>query len=227
MHQQPLVGKNAKRAFTLVEILTVIIIVSLLITAAVPGYENFMRNNQAFILANRLESSLRLAQAEAIKRGVPVTICPISSFNPTQPFNQSSEQYPCQSTTTWDAWKVFADPNFNATEDFSNGWPIIEYAGGDFPSGTITSNMSGPVTYDPMGFANVQPGVTRTGWTWSDTFSSGEWQWSYTFGSAYSGSYSDRLFTIVPNGCTGDNARLVDVAQNGTITISNVNCYGI
>lgn len=227
MHLRQRAGKLI-RAFSMVEIITVIVIIALLITAAIPGYENFVRNNQAFILASRLETSLRLAQGEAIRRGIPVTVCPItSSFNPTQPFNQSLEQYPCQNTTTWDAWKVFADPNFNATEDFSNGWPIIEYVGGDIPSGTITSNIAGPITYDPMGFANVHPGTTRAGWTWSDTYSSGEWQWGYTFNSAYTGTYSDRLFTIVPNGCTGDNARTVDLSQNGTLTVSNTNCYGI
>lgn len=227
MQLQPSAGK-IKRAFTVIEIMTVVIILSLIITAAIPGYENFVRNNQAFVLASRLESSLRLAQGEAIKLGIPVTICPIGSgFNPTTAFNQSTEQYPCQDITTWDAWKVFQDPNFDAVEDFTNGWPIIQYIGGDIPPGTITTNISGPITFDPMGFANLNPSVTRAGWTWTDAYTSGEWQWSYTFDSEYTGDYTNRLFTIVPNGCTGNNARLVDVSPNGVIIITNTDCYGI
>lgn len=226
MQLQPHVG-NLKRAFSIVEMMTVVIILSLLITAAIPGYENFVRNNQAFILASRLESSLRLAQGEAIKQGVPVTVCPISaSFNPTTDFNHSIEQWPCQSTNTWTAWKVFSDPNFNFIEDFSNGWPIIEYVGGDIPNGSITSNISGPITFDPMGFANINPAATRGGWTWASSFSSGEWNWSYNYTSAYAGTYY-RVFTIVPNGCTGQNARALEITQNGVITVSNVDCYGM
>ncbi len=224
MQLQPRVGKS--RAFTVIELMTVLVIMSLLITAAVPGYEDFVRNNQANIIASRLEASLRLAQGAAIKNGIPVTVCPISaSFNPTVAFNESIEQWPCQSITTWDAWKVFTDPDFNAMEDFSNGWPIIEYVGGDIPSGTITTNVAGPITFDPMGFANINPSATRSGWSWSDSYSSGEWQWSYTYGSTYSGTYS-RAFTIVPDGCTGQNAREVDITQNGVITITNIDCYG-
>lgn len=222
--QQP-VGKN--HGFSIIEIMTVVIIISLIITAALPGYENFVRNNQSFIIASRLEGSLRLAQGEAIKRGIPVTICPIENFDPTTAFNESSEQYPCADTTTWNAWKVFADPNFNAEEDFSDGWPIIEYVGGDIPPDTVVSNISGPITYDPLGFANVNPSTTRAGWTWSSTYSSGEWQWSNTYNSEYTGDYTDRLFSVVPSGCTGNNARLLEVSQNGVVTVSNIDCYGI
>lgn len=216
-----------KLGFTVVEMMTVVIIISLLLTAAIPGYENFVRNNQAFILASRLESSLRLAQSEAIKQGIPVTVCPISStFNPTADFNQSQEEWPCQNTATWNAWKVFSDPNFDFSEDFSDGWPIIKYVGGDIPPNSITSNISGPITFDAMGFANIDPAGTRSGWSWSNSFSSGEWQWSYTYSSAYTGSYY-RLFTIVPPGCTGQNARALEITQNGVITVANIDCYGM
>lgn len=223
MQQQPLVGKSLGRGFSIIELMTVIIIIGLLITAALPGYQNFVRNNQAFILASRIESALRLAQGEAIKRGIPVTVCPISSsVNQATSFSSSTEQYPCLNTTTWDAWKVFADPDMNAAEDFSDGWPVIKYFG-DVPPGSITSNVAAPITFDPMGFANVNPNVTRSGWTWSSSYSSGEWQWSYSYGSAYAGNY-ERVFTVVPTGCTGQNARLVTVTQNGVITIVNSAC---
>jgi Tfp pilus assembly protein FimT len=226
MLQQPNVGKQKNLAFTLVEILTVVVISAILIVAAIPGYETFMRNSASLNMASRLETSLRLAQGQAIKLGVPVTVCPISSsFNPTSSdFDPTSttDNWPCQGTTAWDAWKVFSDPDFNATEDFSNGWPLIEYVS-DIQPGSITSNISGPITFDPMGFANLDPSVTRSGWSWSDGLSSGEWQWSTSYGSSYGGSYY-RAFTITPPGCTGNNARVVTVTQNGVIEVSLTSC---
>ncbi len=223
MQQRLPAGKNLIYGFSIIELMTVIAIVSLLITAVLPGYQNFVRNNQAFVLASRIESALRLAQGEAIKRGIPVTVCPISSnVNLATTFSNSTEEYPCLTTTGWNAWKVIADPNMDAAEDFSDGWPVIKYFG-DVPPSSIISNVSGPITFDPMGFANINLNVTRTGWTWSNSYNSGEWQWGYSYGSGYTGSY-ERVFTITPIGCTGQNARLVTVTQNGVITIVNSAC---
>lgn len=223
MQQKPLVGKTfLKQAFTLLELMTVIVIICLLMTAAIPAFSNLVRNNQAIEATTRLTSSLRLAKGEAIKRGIPVTVCPISGdFNPTEDPDENSEQWPCEDTTQWDAWKVFVDPNLNATEDFSDGWPVIEYVSSNYPQ-TIFSNVSGPITFDPMGFANLNP-ESRDGWTWSSSYDSGEWNWNYAFASNYAGSYM-RAFTISPVGCTGYNARWIDITQNGVINVTNVEC---
>lgn len=226
MQQQLNVGKFKIAGFTIVEIMTVVVIASMLITAAIPSFQDFIRNNQAVVMASRIASALRIARAEAIKRGIPVTVCPISSsFNPTADFNESTEQWACQSTTSWDAWKVMEDPNLDQTEDFSDGWPVIRYSGNIVP-GSITSNISGGITFDPMGFANLDLATTRSGWTWSSSYSSGEWSWSYAYSSSYSGDYY-RLFTIVPSGCSGTNARAVEVTQNGIVTVLAINCYGL
>lgn len=217
------VGKYKNRAFTIVELLTVVGIMVLLIAAAIPSFTDFLRNNESITVATRLASSLRLAKAEAIKSGIPVTVCPISgTFNPTAAFSQTTEQWPCQNITTWAAWKVFTDPNMNASEDFSDGWPVLAYVG-NIGTVTVTSNIAGPITFDSMGFANIQPATTRAGWNWSSSFSSGEWDWNYNYSSAYGGTYY-RVFTISPSGCTGKNARAIEITQNGVISITNVDC---
>lgn len=218
------VGSAKQAGFSIVELMTVVFISALLLAVALPSYENFVQNNASISMASRLATAMRVAQAEAIKRGIPVTICPISStFNPTAAFNESTEEWPCQATTSWDAWKIFVDPNLDATEDFSNGWPVIAYVK-NTEDGVITSNISGPVTFDPMGFANIDPSATRTGWTWSNSYNgSGEWNWSYAYTSSYTGSYY-RVFVIAPPGCTGDNGRSVEINQNGLIVVSNSAC---
>lgn len=217
------VGKLNKQAFTIIELIVVVAISALLAIAAVPGYQNFVQNNASLSIASRLAGSLRLARTEAIKQGIPVTVCPISNtFNPSAAFNESIEEWPCQSTTTWDAWKVFADPNFDATEDFSDGWPILQYVKNS-QNGVMTSSISGPITFDPMGFASVSPASTNSSWNWSSTYSSGEWQYSNEFDSAYAGSVS-RTFTISPPGCTGNNGRVITIRQNGLITVEKSAC---
>lgn len=223
MKLQLSVGKIKNYGFTVVEIMLVVAIIALLMTAAVPSLESMLRNNQSMSIASKLVASLRLAKAEAIKRGIPVTVCPINpAFTVSAAFNEAVEQWPCQNSTNWTAWKVMTDPGFNATENFSDGWPVLQYVGNN-PTGTISSNLAGPITFDPMGFANIQPATTRSGWTWSSSYSSGEWQWSNSYVSAYGGTYY-RVFTVTPAGCTGKNARAIEVTQNGVITISNVAC---
>lgn len=216
-------GKLNKRAFTIIELMVVVAISALLAISAIPGYQNFVQNNASLSIASRLTASLRLARTEAIKRGIPVTICPIANtFNPTAAFNESIEQWPCQNTATWDAWKVFADPNFDASEDFSDGWPIIQYVKNSQNS-VMTSSVSGPITFDPMGFARVSPASTNSNWNWSATYSGGEWQHSNEYSAAYSGSVT-RTFTITPPGCTGNNGRVITIRQNGLITVEKSAC---
>lgn len=226
MKAQLSVGK--KLGFTLVEMLAVILIVTIMIIGVVPGYQDMIRNTQATTMADRLAQSLRLAQSEAIKRGVPVTVCPISaSFDPATAFDTNedlatSEQWPCVDTSTWSAWKVFVDPNFDAVEDYTDGSPIILYVKNEI-AGSITANVSGSLTYDPMGFANINPSSTRSGWTWSSSFGSGEWSWSYGYSSEYSGAYY-RAFTVTPDGCTGNHGRLVEINQTGLVTTNSATC---
>ncbi len=215
--------------FTIIELLAMLLIITIMLIGVVPGYQDMIRNTQATSMADRLVQSLRLAQSEAIKRGVPVTVCPISaSFDPATAFEvdedlAASEQWPCQNTSTWSAWKVFVDPQFNSTENYTGGTsPIIMYVRNEV-AGSITANISGPITYDPLGFANINPATTRSGWTWSSSYSSGEWAWTNTYSSSYAGTYY-RAFTVTPDGCTGDNGRLIEINQTGAITTSSANC---
>ena len=132
----------------------------------------------------------------------------------------------CATSTNWDAWKVFVDPAFNGREDViaNTTYPVIEYVKNDVAS-SITSSTTDRITFDPMGFANINTvATTRSGWTWASTFANSEWSWTYTFsGTAYTGTYS-RTFTIKPSGCTGTNGRQLEINQNGTLVITSVSC---
>jgi len=65
---------STQRGFTLIELLITLIIAGILLTIAVPSYQDFVRKNQTITNANNLVTALNLARSEAIKRGVQVTL---------------------------------------------------------------------------------------------------------------------------------------------------------
>lgn len=228
--QQHNVGTNKKlSSFTVVETMVVIVIASILIISAIPNLSTMLRNNQANIAAGKLLASLNLAKAEAIKEGIPVSICQVdlsSAFSTSSAPTETAQQYACGTSTTWDSWKVYQDPGFSATENYDAGWgvwPVIEYATVE-PSGIITVNSGSRITFDQLGFANTAPDTTRTGWSWSSSVSSGEWSWGYTYTSSNTSNEPTKVFTIVPTGCTGNNAITLRIYQSGVIERSLTAC---
>jgi len=163
------------KGFTLVEMLTVIIIMVILIGAAIPGWRNFIQNNQAAAVASKLYAALSLARVNAIQSGERVALCPVIA----------PSGIVCQNITNWDAWILFMDKNKNSSID--SGETLMSYY--DQPAGIITANSSGLIYFDASGFASV-----------------------------------NRIFTISPPGCVGNNAKKVTVRRNGNIQIDTASC---
>jgi type IV fimbrial biogenesis protein FimT len=61
--------------FTVIELLTVLLLASILISMGVPAMRSIIVENRMTASANELISSLILARSEAIKRGTFVTVC--------------------------------------------------------------------------------------------------------------------------------------------------------
>jgi type IV fimbrial biogenesis protein FimT len=60
--------------FTLIELMVTLAVVAILATVAVPGFFDMIQNNRTTSQTNQLVSALNLARAEAIKRGVAVSV---------------------------------------------------------------------------------------------------------------------------------------------------------
>lgn len=63
--------KNA--GFTIIELMVTVVILAIIATVAIPGFGNLIGENRLTTGTNLLVSSIRLARAEAIKRGTSVT----------------------------------------------------------------------------------------------------------------------------------------------------------
>jgi type IV fimbrial biogenesis protein FimT len=59
--------------FTLIELLITMVVLAIVATVAIPGFGNLIEGNRLVSGTNLLASSIKLARAEAIKRGTNVT----------------------------------------------------------------------------------------------------------------------------------------------------------
>ncbi|MCZ6516730.1 MAG: GspH/FimT family pseudopilin [Gammaproteobacteria bacterium] len=91
--------------FTLIELITTLVIASILMTIAVPSFQTMARSNQISSQINGLVADLTLARTEAVKRMTVVTIC------------NSDDQQGCSDTNWADGRIVWVDANVNGIVD--------------------------------------------------------------------------------------------------------------
>jgi type IV fimbrial biogenesis protein FimT len=92
----------ATRGFTLIELLVTLAVAAILMTIAVPNFQDMVRRNRLASETNNLVSALAIARSEAIKRGRAVTVCKTSNPDASSPA--------CSTGANWEnGWIVFAD----------------------------------------------------------------------------------------------------------------------
>ena len=97
--------------FTLIELMVTLSIAVILATVAIPGFQDFFRNNRLATQSNDFVAAFNLARSEAMRRGVRVTVC--KSDNPT------ATPPACNAAAAWhQGWVVFVD-----AQDGQNGRP--------------------------------------------------------------------------------------------------------
>ena len=94
-------GALVTHGFTLIEILITLSIAAILAVLATPSMTESIENSKIKTLSGEFTVALHLAQSEAIKRGVQVSI---------KPKFRSNKEW----RTGWD---IFADPNANGSQD--------------------------------------------------------------------------------------------------------------
>lgn len=131
---------------TLIELITVMVIVVILMAVGVPSYQYVTTNNRMATESNLLLGDLQFARSEAVREGQTVTVC-IANSGATG----------CNAAaSTWQGgWIVFSDPNDNQTVDAGETILRVQNA---FPStDTFTSSTSTAyaITFNREGFATL------------------------------------------------------------------------
>jgi type IV fimbrial biogenesis protein FimT len=103
------------KGFTLIEVLISVALLAILSAIAVPSYRYVINSGRVSSDMNALVGTLQLARAEAIKRGLAVTVC--ASSTSTNPATGSTPPS-CSGVTTWQVgWIGFVDINSSGSFD--------------------------------------------------------------------------------------------------------------
>ncbi len=126
--------------FTIVELMLAVAIAAILIAVAAPSFRSTIENNGVLAISDDLITSLRYAREEALRQGLPISMC------------ASSDQNTC--TGTWSqGWIVFIDEDTNGT---LNGADTIISAKQEVPGNyvlTLTGESTAYFRFDDQGFA--------------------------------------------------------------------------
>lgn len=135
---------HVQDGFTLVELMVVIVIAAILLTIAVPSFQNLVKRNNVDSLQSKLSSAMATARTEAASRNKVVTIC--ASINETD----------CASGVWARGWIVFEDNNGNGSVD--SGDVLIDV----YNNSTAYTIASDPTTATAISFSS-QGFITNNG----------------------------------------------------------------
>lgn len=140
------------RGLTLVELMAVVVMVAILAAIGTPSFVSLLRTNRVDSEIHSMVSTLQVARSEAIKRGLPVSVCP--SVNGTA----------CLGAADWArGWIAFVDRNASGTVDAAApADEVLHYRAGWSAADTFTTPAAATfLTYNRDGFA-VLPGGALT-----------------------------------------------------------------
>jgi type IV fimbrial biogenesis protein FimT len=147
--------KNQKSSgFTLVEILTAIVVLAILLGIGIPSLTAIMRQNRLAGKTNELIGALALARSEAVKRGSRVSICSANAAGDD-----------CSGGIDWsNGWLLFSDSEGNEGEIDADGTApddtiIQSWAAPSLESIDLTSSHAS-ITFMSSGAATVQTSFT-------------------------------------------------------------------
>jgi len=128
--------------FTLIEMMVTLVLVAILVSAAVPGFQSVIQNNKVAATIGPFISAIQLARVEAIKRGRSVSLCSASDASMTT----------CGGVGDWGkGWIMFSDPDDTGVLA-SVGQRIQVHSNGKYQA-TVNTPMT-RITFTSNGFCS-------------------------------------------------------------------------
>ncbi len=94
-------SKRRDSGYTMMELVMTMAIVAILASIAVPGFRYVTNSNRIATEVNGLLGDIQFARSQAVKEGLPVTIC-----------SSSADGLSCSNSPNWEGgWIVFLDTN--------------------------------------------------------------------------------------------------------------------
>jgi type IV fimbrial biogenesis protein FimT len=127
--------------YTMLELVMTMAIVVILGTLAVPGFRYVTNSNRIAGEVNGLLGDIQFARSQAVKEGLPVTIC------------SSSDRANCTNTDWEFGWIVFLDTNNSKTRDPGEAIIRTQPAFGGTDTFVATPGTFHTLTFNRMGYA--------------------------------------------------------------------------
>lgn len=148
------------RGFTLIELMVTVAVLAVLAAYAVPSFQELIRSRRLSTAVNELSTAMAVARAEAVRRGVRVTLCRSST---------SANALPTCDTGSgaWsDGWVVFVNTDGDAPPVIDAGEEILR-RGGPMNTTTLvaqaTADVANAVTYRADGTARLDSNQPANG----------------------------------------------------------------
>ncbi len=207
---------NRQNAFTLVELMIVIAIVGILVTAIAPGMRSFVANSASNSLSSTLLIEIMYARNHAISNGVIVKMVPIG-IDPAGVNNNgvgNSDFTPNSAGVNWGfGWITFVDSNDNILlndNDILDPGEFILRTHASFGPGAHISSGPGDQYDDALGNPQGPVGLLDR---------------ANPIGFMPSGAaIRSGALTIATFGCAGTNARTIQINQIGQVIGRDILC---
>lgn len=142
--------KTRNAGFTLMELMIVLALAGVILAIGAPNFNEFRRNNRLTGVGNDLLGAVQTARNEAIKRQVPVAVCP--SADP------ADEDATC-SGGAFRGWIVFADPDNNCERNPADPDEAIVRVGNTIDAAVNATSTGACISFGANGFLQTIAGV--------------------------------------------------------------------
>jgi type IV fimbrial biogenesis protein FimT len=142
--------KHAHRGFTLIELMTAIMVLGILLAMAIPSFRDMSRSNRVAATQNDLLTALAFARSEAIRQSTNVSVCAASDATATACVAVAT------ATTAWqdNGWIVFTDADIAGAVNTASGDTILQRFAA--PQGDTRVNGSASfIRYTPTGMTTA------------------------------------------------------------------------